>query len=123
VSSVDRAAATSIQDQAEAARSLGYGVFTPAALRALRATVARAIEALPNVTSPTLMIQSRQDNRIPADAAQRAFDRLGAPDKELVWVTGAGHVLTVDFGRDRVFQLVADFLDRHHLPAARERRA
>ena len=123
VSSVDRAAATSIQDQAEAARSLGYGVFTPAALRALRATVGRAIDALPNVTSPTLMIQSRQDNRIPADAAQRAFDRLGAPDKELVWVTGAGHVLTVDFGRDRVFQLVADFLDRHRLPAARERRA
>jgi carboxylesterase len=123
VSSVDRAARTSIQDKAEAARSLGYGVFTPAALRALRTTVGRAIDVLPNVTTPTLMIQSRQDNRIPPDAAQRAFDRLGAPDKELIWVTGAGHVLTVDFGRDRVFQLVADFLDRHRMPTARERRA
>src|SRR3954467_12201053 len=60
VSAVDPGSARSIHDREEAARSLGYGVFTPAALRALRATVARAIAALPNVTCPTLMIQSRE---------------------------------------------------------------
>jgi carboxylesterase len=123
VSAVDPAAARSIKNDAEAARSLGYGVFTPAALRALRTTVVRAVASLPNVSAPTLMIQSREDNRIPADAAQRAFDRIGSPDKELVWVTGAGHVITVDYGRDRVFQLVADFLDRHRVALAHERHA
>jgi carboxylesterase len=123
VSAVDPAAARSIHDQAEAARSLGYGVFTPAALRALRTTVARAIAALPNVTCPTLMIQSREDNRVPPAIAQRAFDRIGASDKELVWVTGAGHVITVDYGRDRVFQLVGDFFDRHRAAMPAERRA
>jgi carboxylesterase len=123
VRAVDRSAAQSIHNEAEAARSLGYGVFTPAALRALHATVARAISALPNVTAPTLVIQSREDNRIPVEAAQRAFDRIGAVDKQLVWVTGAGHVLTVDYGRDRVFQLVADFLERQRNATPRERRA
>jgi len=112
VSAVDPAAARSILDREEAARSLGYGVFTPAALRALRSTVAHAIDALPNVSCPTLMIQSREDNRVPAAVAQRAFDRIGSSEKELVWVTGAGHVITVDYGRDRVFQLVGDFFDR-----------
>ncbi|HKN66404.1 MAG TPA: alpha/beta fold hydrolase [Gemmatimonadaceae bacterium] len=123
VSAVDPAAARSIHDREEAARSLGYGVFTPAALRALRATVAHAIEALPNVLCPTVMIQSREDNRVPAPVAQRAFDRIGASDKELVWVTGAGHVITVDYGRDRVFQIVGDFFDRHRGAVPIERRA
>jgi carboxylesterase len=123
VSAVDPAAARSIQDREEAARSLGYGVFTPAALRALRATVAHAIAALPNVTCPTLMIQSREDNRVPAEVAQRAFDRIGASEKQLFWVTGAGHVITVDYGRDRVFQIVGDFFDRHRHAVPIERRA
>ena len=123
VSAVDAAAARSIHDRAEAARSLGYGVFTPAALRALRATVAHAVDALPNVSCPTLMIQSREDNRVPAALAQRAFDRIGTSDKELVWVTGAGHVITVDYGRDRIFQMVGDFFDRHRGSVPIERRA
>ncbi|HKW46013.1 MAG TPA: alpha/beta fold hydrolase [Gemmatimonadaceae bacterium] len=119
VRALDPAARRSIRDENEAARSLAYGIFTPAALRALRTTVARATRALPRIKSPTLMIQSREDNRIPPDAAQRAFDHIGAADKKLVWVTGAGHVITVDYGRDHVFELVADWLDGHCTPASR----
>ena len=123
VRALDPAARRSIQNQAEAARSLAYGVFTPAALRALRTTVVRAIRALPKVTSPILMVQSREDNRIAPAAAQRAFDRIAASDKELVWVTGSGHVITVDYGREHVFELVVDWLDRHQTKIVRERRA
>lgn len=123
VRALDPAARRSIRDESEAARSLAYGIFTPSALRALRTTVVRAARALPRITSPTLMIQSREDNRISPDAAQRAFDRIGAADKRLIWVTGAGHVITVDYGRDHVFELVADWLDHHRAPMARERRA
>lgn len=113
VRAIDPAAAPSIHDRAEAARSLGYGVFTPVALRALHRTVRRAIALLPNVKAPTLMIQSREDNRVSPSAAQRAFDRIGTRDKELVWLSGAGHVITVDYGREQIFQRVADFLARH----------
>jgi carboxylesterase len=113
----------SIQNEAEAGRSLGYGVFTPAALRALYATVSGAIAALPNVHIPTLVIHSREDNRIPLDVAQQTFDRIGTRDKQLVWVSGSGHVITVDYGRDRVFQLVGDFLESHRTQTSRERPA
>lgn len=123
VRAINPQTARSIHNETEAERSLGYGVFTPAALRALYATVTGAIAALPNIRIPTLVIQSREDNRIPPAEAQRAFDRIGAKDKQLVWVSGAGHVITVDFGRDRVFQLVGDFLESHRVRATRERHA
>ena len=51
-------------DPVERDRNLAYGVFTAAGLRALRETMRRAVVALPRVTAPTLVIQSREDNRI-----------------------------------------------------------
>ena len=113
VRSLEPGARRSINDPEEDARNLAYGVFTPAALRALRTTVVRAFAALPRVVVPTLMVQSREDNRILPDDAQRAFDQLGARDKKLVWIEGAGHVITVDYGRDHVFETLGRWLDGH----------
>ena len=71
---------------------------------------------------PTLVVQSRHDNRIPPDAAARAFEMLGAPVKELAWTDIGGHVITVDVGRERVFALVEDWLVAHGSPAAASER-
>ena len=103
----------SIHDPDAAARGLGYGIFTPAALHALYQVMDRASRALPSVRSPTLMIQSRQDNRIAATSAERAFEQIGAREKKVVWTEGAGHVITVDYGFERVFALAGDWLDSH----------
>lgn len=107
----------SIHDPVEMEKSRAYGVFSAPALHALYRTVERASAALPRVTAPTLVIQSREDNRIAPADAERAFARLGAQRKQLVWVERAGHVLTVDYGRDRVFDLLGEWLDRHREPA------
>lgn len=123
VRALDPAGPRSIHDPVEMERSLAYGVFTPAALRALRITVRQAFDALPRVSAPTLMIQSREDNRIAPADAQRAFDRLGASEKQLVWTSGAGHVITVDYGRERVFELLGDWLERHRATQEQERPA
>jgi carboxylesterase len=103
----------SVLDPSERAKSLAYGVFTAGALRALRETVRRANDALPRVTAPTLVVQSREDNRIAVEDAERAFARLGAREKALEWVSGAAHIITVDYGRERVFRLVSDWLLAH----------
>lgn len=103
----------SIQDPAAAARGLGHGVFTPAALRALHEVVRDGTAALPRVASPTLMMQSREDNRISVSAAEGTFEQLGSPDKKLEWLTGAGHVITVDYGHERVFAATAAWLETH----------
>lgn len=123
VRALDPAGPRSIRDPAESERSLAYGVFTPAALRALRITVRRAVASLPAVRVPTLMIQSREDNRISPADAQRAFDRLGASEKNLVWTAGAGHVITVDYGKEHVFQLLGDWFDRHRAAERQDRPA
>ena len=103
----------SIGDPDERARSLSYGIVTARVLRMLRTVSRRGSEALPRVMVPTLMIQSREDNRIAAAAAERAFDRIGTAEKRLVWAEGGRHVLTVDTGYERVQQLAADWILSH----------
>jgi carboxylesterase len=101
----------SIQDPVEEQKSRAYGVFTPAALRALIVTADRASALLSRVTAPTLVIQSREDNRITPDACERCYNALGSRDKRLVWVEGAGHIITVDRGREKVFAEIVQWLD------------
>jgi carboxylesterase len=103
---------TSVHDPVARSASRAYGVFTPRAVRALVATAAAARHSLAAVTAPTLMVHSREDNRIPSELAERASGTLRAPT-ERHWVAGCGHVITVDFCRDAVASRVLDFLARH----------
>jgi carboxylesterase len=113
-------AVDSIHDPSAAARSLGHGIMTPATLRAISDVVNAADAALPRVKAPTLIIQSREDNRIAPEIAERGFARLGSEVKRFIWTKGAGHVITVDFGHERVFELTAQWIERYQNP---ERRA
>ncbi|HEX3868632.1 MAG TPA: alpha/beta fold hydrolase, partial [Gemmatimonadaceae bacterium] len=76
----------SVLDPDERSRNLAYGVFTPAAVRALHETMRRGVAALPTIVAPTIFMQSTTDNRIATKDAQRAFDLLGAREKRLEWV-------------------------------------
>lgn len=109
---------TSVLDPVERDRNLAYGVFTAAGLRALRETMRRALVALPRVTAPTLVIQSREDNRITEPDAERTFALIGSREKRLDWVTGAAHIITVDYGRDQVIARLAAFMESHMAPRA-----
>ena len=102
----------SILDPVERARSLGYRAMTPALARELSVIAERARVALPRIRVPTLLAQSRQDNRLAPAVADRAFAALGAKNKELLWLDGAGHVITVDYGREKLIESVADWLRR-----------
>lgn len=108
----------SIRDPEAARLALGYGYFTPAALTALVHVVNDAKAALSSVSVPTLVVQSREDNRISVRAAEDAFASLGAREKRLVWIEGAGHVITVDYGHERVFALVSEWMRAHATSSA-----
>ena len=107
----------SVHDEEARALSLAYGSCTPRLLAELAAVVERARRALPALRAPTLVVQSRHDNRIPPEAAARAFELVGAPEKELVWTDVGGHVITVDVGRERVFALLEKWLAAHETAA------
>jgi carboxylesterase len=113
VPAVSTASDRSVFDPAARAVSLGYGAFTHRSLRALRLTAMRGFAALPGVSAPTLVIQSTTDNRISTPATERAFEKLGAPEKKLEWIEGAGHVITVDFGWEKVVARILEWMESH----------
>ena len=101
-----------MHDPVARAESYAYGVFPPGAVRALCETASAGRRALSSITIPTLVVNSHDDNRIPAALAEKATATLRGPT-ERHWVTGCGHVITVDYCRDAVASLVSDFLARH----------
>ena len=108
----------SVRDERERPKSRAYGYFTARVLHELARVVDRASAALPAVRAPTLLLQSREDNRVAPEVAERSFALLGSADKRLEWIEGSSHVITVDFGRDRVFALTAQWLEeRMQVPA------
>ena len=103
----------SIVDERERPLSLAYGAVAGTTLRELLRIVERASAALPEIRVPTLVVHSRDDHRVPPDAAERAFARLGAPVRDLMWVEGSGHLVTVDLHREPIFERAAEWLERH----------
>ena len=103
----------SIRDPIEREKSLAYGSVTGSALYQLLRVVRRARKSLPAISTPTLLVQSREDPRCTPAGAEWAMTRIAARDKKLVWTEGAGHVITVDYGRERVYTEVKDWLDVH----------
>jgi carboxylesterase len=103
----------SIHDPIEREKNLAYGTVTGRELFELWKIVRLARKSLASVETPTLIIQSREDPRCPPEVAAFALKALGARDKKLVWTEGAGHIITVDYGRELVFSGVEKWLITH----------
>jgi carboxylesterase len=103
----------SILDPEERKKNLGYGAYTGRLLYELWRIAAQARRALRFITTPTLLIQSKADPRIAPSVAERAFASLTAKEKKLSWAEGGGHIITVDFGREKVFDEVTDWIVKH----------
>jgi carboxylesterase len=101
----------SIHDPEALRRSISYGCSTRRSLEALEKIANGAVPRLGFVHAPTLVCQSREDNRLPEDQSRRAYARIGSADKTAHWVTGAGHVLTMDYGWQTLADHVAQWLD------------
>ena len=104
----------SIHDAIEREKNLAYGAVTGRTLFELSKVVNKARKALPRVTAPTLVILSEEDPRVATAVAEFAMQKLGARDKKLVLTEGAGHIITVDYGRERVFSEVEKWLRTNH---------
>ena len=102
----------SVHDEAARNKSRAYGSFSGGALAALVASADAGFGALPTLTLPMLVVNSENDNRIPRDAAECALREIRVP-VETHWVSGCGHVITVDYCKSRVAGLVLSFLARH----------
>jgi carboxylesterase len=103
--------ARSVHDPVAAEAMIAYRVSTARVVVELEKVVLLARKSLARVRQPVLVVQSREDNRIPAASAAEAFSLVASHDKTLHWTTGNGHVVTVDFGHEAIEKLVGDWLD------------
>ena len=103
----------SILDPEQREKNLGHGVYTGRLLHELWRLARDGRRSLHAVTAPTLIIQSRQDPRLAGSIAQNALKTIRAKEKKIVWVEGAGHILTVDYGREVVFEEIRRWLNVH----------
>lgn len=102
----------SVHDPVAADGMIAYRCSTPRLALELLKIVKHARAGLASVKQPVLVIQSREDNRIPPAGAAEAFAMIGSDDKTLHWTAGNGHVITVDYGHEAVEKTAADWLDR-----------
>lgn len=68
--------------------------------------------ALPKITTPVLLIHSRQDESVAAENAELIFARLGSHDKQLFWVENSGHVIPREPDRHLAFKASDEFIQR-----------
>lgn len=106
----------SIRDPEAGAKSLAYGYTTPRLLSELWKVVRRARRDLEQVRSPTLVVHSREDNRVRPQEVAAAVARIEHPVKAMNWVSGCGHVLAADYCKDQVAALVIDWFERCTAP-------
>lgn len=103
----------SIHDPDERAKNLAYGVTTAGAIRQLLEVTRLARRSLPSITAPTLILQSRNDNRVSRKIAEYAYRTIPAVEKRLVFLERGGHVLTVDHDREMVVARARDWFTDH----------
>jgi carboxylesterase len=78
----------------------------------LKLLLAEMRRALPRVRAPTLLIHSRDDTYVLPANATRVFGALGAPDKQLLWLAGSGHVVTRDAQREQALEATVRFIEK-----------
>ncbi len=71
--------------------------------------IERVKTLLPEITIPTLMIQSTQDSVVDPPGAQYLYDQLGSEAKVLHWLHNSDHIIQMDREREQVFEWVGSF--------------
>lgn len=81
---------------------LGYR-DTPVGVAAELFDLIRAMRvALPKVTAPTLVIQSRTDLTVKPESGRQIYEKLTTSYKQLTWLDNSAHVATLDNERERI---------------------
>lgn len=78
----------------------------------LKLLLAEMQAALPQVTVPVLLVHSRDDRTVPPEAMPELYARLGTAHKEMLWLEGAGHVVTEEPPRQMLFEAIARFIEK-----------
>jgi carboxylesterase len=104
-------------DPAAYAQHVSYPLNPVRSAVELKLLIDQMHAALPKVSAPVLLIHSRDDDYVVKDSMEHIYTSLGSSDKQMLWVSGGGHVITEEPTRETVFQAAASFVERVCRPA------
>jgi carboxylesterase len=96
-----------------AAQMDSYDRFPMDAVHSLLHLAAQVRKDLPRVTVPLLVLQGDRDRWIDPDSAAYIMQNSGSQEKQQVTLPGRGHLITLEHGREEVFQQVSSWINKH----------
>lgn len=79
----------------------------------LRLLMFECTQALPLVSTPTLVIQGDKDPVVKPQSAERIYDLILSKEKKLEYFDSSDHVIVLSKGKEKIFESVYSFIDRH----------
>ena len=99
-------------DKAAFASHISYPLNPIRSAAELKVMLGRLNLTLPKVNVPVLLMHSKDDAYVSSENMPNIYERLGTSDKEMLWLTGSGHVVTRDAARAQVFEAASAFIRR-----------
>lgn len=99
-----------IWDDAALEERIAYPYMAINALLEFRDMLAYVTEKMSEFNAPVLLLQSRGEATLTEENMEFLKENLGSQIQEEYWVEGCGHVVTVDFCKEEVFEKVTEFL-------------
>ena len=65
---------------------------------------------IPSIKSPILIIHGKEDRTAKLESAKYIYDRILSEQKQIKFIDNIGHLLPLREGREKVFELTAEFL-------------
>lgn len=96
---------------------VNYPIVPPRAVVELMRLIAGTTPLLDRIHQPILIIQSLNDQTVPAFNAELIYNQVSSQEKHLVWVSESGHLITVDYDADTVAEEVRAFVDQRRAAA------
>lgn len=83
---------------------LAYNAVPTPTIKELFALMKAADELLPRITSPALILTSRDDHVVPPANSEHILQKLGSTDKRIIWLENSYHVATIDNDKELILQ-------------------
>ncbi|NQU02842.1 MAG: alpha/beta fold hydrolase [Syntrophaceae bacterium] len=80
------------------------------ALRQALKNVRRVRKLLKEITAPTLILHSKNDETVDWKGSQEIINSISSHSKRVVWFERSNHILTLDYDREEVLRYSVEFL-------------
>lgn len=87
-----------------------YQTFSTWAVRSALDLIEVVKRELPQITAPTLIIQSPLDQVVDPQGSQVIYEQIGSDRKQLLWLKASDHIIGLDVERQEIFAAIEDFL-------------